>query len=75
MLLNDGKCKGLHTGHGNEHEQCTMGDTELNTTVKEKDLGLTVRAEMKVLWQCGMEAAKGNRMFGLIRRNKVYKVK
>ena len=39
MLFNFGKCKCLHTGHGNEDAQYTMGDTVLNTTLKEKDLG------------------------------------
>ena len=31
MLFNFGKCKCLHTGHGNEDAQYTMGDTVLNT--------------------------------------------
>ena len=39
MLFNYGKCKCLHSGYGNEDVQYTMGDTVLNTTVKEKDLG------------------------------------
>ena len=30
MLFNFGKCKCLHTGHGNEDAQNTMGDTVLN---------------------------------------------
>ena len=45
MLFNFGKCKCLHTGHGNEDAQYTMGDTVLNTTLKEKDLGLTISAD------------------------------
>ena len=44
MLFNYEKCKCLHTGHGNEDAQYTMGDTVLNTTVKEKDLGLTTNS-------------------------------
>ena len=48
MLYNFGKCKCLHTGHGNEDAQYTMGGTVLNTTLKEKDLGLTIRADMKL---------------------------
>ena len=52
-----------------------MGDTVLNTTVKEQDLGLTISADMKVSGQCGTAAAKGNQMLGLIRRNIVYKEK
>ena len=75
MLFNLGKCKCLHTGHGNEDAQYTTGSTVLNTTLKEKDLGLTTCADMKVSKQCGIAAAKGNQMFGLIRRNIVYKEK
>ena len=75
MLFNFGKCKCLHTGHGNENAQYTMGGTELNTTVKEKDLGLTISADMKVSEQCGIAAAKANQILGLIRRNIVYKEK
>ena len=67
MLFNFGKCKCLHTEHGNEDAQYTMGDTVLNTTLKEKDLGLTISADMKVLEQCGIAAAKGNQILGLIR--------
>ena len=52
MLFNFGKCKYLHTGHGNEDAQYTMGGTVLNTTLKEKDLGLTINADMKVSEQC-----------------------
>ena len=75
MLFNYGKCKCLHTGHGNEDAQYTMGDTVLNTTVKEKDLGLTISADMKVSEQCAIAAAKRNQILGLIRRNIVYKEK
>ena len=75
MLFNFGKCKCLHTGHGNEDAQYTMGDTVLNTTLKEKDLGLTISADMKVSEQCGIAAAKGNQILGLIRRIIVYKEK
>ena len=67
MLFNFWKCKGLHTGHGNEDAQYTMGCTVLNTTVKEKDLGLTISADMKVAEQCGIAAAKRNQIVGLIR--------
>ena len=48
MLLNFGKCKCLHTGHGKLDINYNTGDTVLGTTVKEKDLGITVSADMKV---------------------------
>ena len=72
ILFNFGKCKCLHTGHGNEDAQYTMGDSVLNTTLKEKDSRLTISADMKVSKQCGIAAAKGNQILGLIRRNIVY---
>ena len=50
-----------------------MGGTVLNTTLKEPDVGLTISADMKVSQQCGIAAAKGNQILGLIRRNIVYK--
>ena len=75
MLLNFGKCKCVHTGHGNLNVNYKMGDTVLGTTVKEKDLGVTISADMKVLEQCGIAASKGNQILGLIRRNITYKGK
>ena len=53
----------------------TMRDTVLGTTVKEKDLGVTISADMKVSEQCGIAASKGNQILGLIRRNITYKGK
>ena len=75
MLFNFGKCKCLHTGHGNLDVNYKMGDTVLGTTVKEKDLGVTISADMKVSEQCGIAASKGNQILGLIRRNITYKGK
>ena len=46
MLFNFRKCKCLHTGHGNEDVHYTMSSAVLNTTVKEKDLGLTISVDM-----------------------------
>ena len=47
MLLNFGKCKCLHTGHGNWDVNYKKGDTLLYTTVKENDLGVTISTDMK----------------------------
>ena len=75
MLFNLGKCKCIHTGHRNLNVNYRMGDTVLGTTVKEKDLGVTISADMKVSEQCGIAASKGNQILGLIRRNITYKGK
>ena len=47
MLFNFGKCKCLYTEHGNLDVNYKMGVTVLGTTVKEKDLGVTISADMK----------------------------
>ena len=52
MLFNFGKCKCLHTGPGNTGMNYEMGGTILSKTVKEKDLGVTINASMKVSEQC-----------------------
>ena len=52
-----------------------MGDTVLGTTVKDKDLGVKISADMTVSEQCGIAASKGNQILGLIRRNITYKDK
>ena len=77
MLLNFGKCKCLpvHTGHRNLDVNYKMGDTVLGTTVKEKNLRVTISADMKVSEQCGIAPSKGNIILGLIRRNITYKDK
>ena len=60
MLFNFGKCKCLHTGSGNTGENYEMGGTILSKTLKEKDLGVRMNANMKVSEQCRIAASKGN---------------
>ena len=52
-----------------------MGGTILSKTVKEKDLGVTMNANMKVSEQCRIAASTGNQVIGMIRRNITYKEK
>ena len=75
MLFNFGKCKCLHTGPGNTGMNYEMGGTILSKTLKEKDLGVTMNANMKVSEQCIIAASKGNQVLGMIRRNITYKEK
>ena len=58
MLFNFGKCKCLQTGSGNTGVNYEMGGTILSKTVKEKDLGVTMNANMKVSEQCRIAASK-----------------
>ena len=73
MLFNFGKCKCLHTGPGNTDMNYEMRGTIVSKTVKEKDLGVTMNANMKVSEQCRIAASKGNQVLGMIRRNITYK--
>ena len=75
MLFNFPKCKCLHTGHGNTGVNYEMGGTIICKTVKEKDLGVTINANMKVSEQCRIAASKSNHILGMIRRNITYKEK
>ena len=52
-----------------------MGSTILSKTVKEKDLGVTINANMKISEQCRIAASKGNQVLGMIRRNITHKEK
>ncbi len=48
MLFNVGKCKCLNAGSGNTGMNYEIGGTILSKTVKEKHLGVTMNADMKV---------------------------
>ena len=52
-----------------------MGGAVLDRTTQEKDLGVTVSADMKVSEQCGIAASKGNTILGLIMRIIMYNEK
>ena len=52
-----------------------IGGTILSITAKEKDLGVTMNANMKVSEQCRIAASKGNQVLGMIRRNIAYQDK
>ena len=75
MLLNFGKCKCIHIGHGNMDKECKMGDAVLDRTTQEKYLGVTFSADMKGSEQCRIAASKGIQVLGLIRRTITFKEK
>ena len=55
MLLNFGKCKYIHIGHGNMDEEYKIGDVVLSRTTQEKDLGVTFSADIRAMWDCCFE--------------------
>ena len=54
MFFNFGKCKLLHSGHGNWDVNYKMGDAVLG-----KRKLLTISVDMKVSEQCGTAVSKG----------------
>ena len=50
-----------------------MGGSILSKTMKEKELGVKMNANMKVSEQCRIAVFKGNQVLGMIRRNITYK--
>ena len=50
-----------------------MGGTSLSKTVKENDLGVIMKANMKVSEQFRIAASKGSHDIGVIRRNITYR--
>ena len=69
MLFNFGICKCLNRGPGNTGTNYEMGGTILSKTVKEKHLGVSMNAKMKVSEQCRIAASQGNQVLGMICRN------
>ena len=67
MLINFGKCKCMHTVSGNTDMNYEMGGTIRSKTVKEKYVGVTMNANMKVSEQCRIAASKGDKVLGMIR--------
>ena len=75
MLFNFGKYICIHTGPGNMGMNYEMGGTILTKTGKEKDLGVSMNANMKISEHCRIAASKGNQILGMIRRNITYNEK
>ena len=61
--------------YGHEVTNYEMGGTILTKTVKEKDLGVSMNANMKVSEQFRIAASQVNQILGMIRRNITYKEK
>ena len=45
-----------------------MGDAVLCRTTKQKELGVTLSADMNVSEQCGIAASKSHHILGILRR-------
>ena len=69
MQFNAGKCAVLHLGFNNPGHSYKLGDTSLNSSKNEKDVGVIIQSNSKVDLQCRKAANTCNRILGLIRRS------
>ena len=60
MLFDFGKCKCLHLWSGNTGMSYEIGGYILSKTVKEKDIGVTMHAKMKLTMLFISRGGRGN---------------
>lgn len=69
MKFNTDKCSVMHCGSKNRCVEYKLFGASLRTTVKEKDLGVTVSHDMKFKDMVAIQTKKANRVLGMIKRN------
>ena len=67
MEFNIGKCKIMHLGHNNPRNSYSMGDTSLEVTEEERDLGVIIDSQLDFGKHIRTIVARANRVLGLIR--------
>ena len=75
MLFNADKCKCIHYGYNNKQYDYFMGKECIETTHKERDLGVIITETLDITKQCVRAANKANAMLGMINRAFKYKTK
>lgn len=75
MLFNVDKCTVIHMGKNNIQFHYKLGENIIQSSQKERDLGVIIDSTGKTSQQCSMAVKKANAVLGMIKRNIHFKSK